>query len=132
MDHARLFTFLKLAERALECFRALASEPLSLRQHVGNRKTTGPAHSGVANPTSGAMDAGKTGTAGADQRLVSFDDRARRSRSSREDLGGPGRCFGCSSVGALFGNRQETEQPARLAAATLGFRSKPAPELSGR
>ncbi len=56
MDHAHLFTFLKLAERALECFRALASEPLSLRQHVGNRKTTGPAHSRVANPTSGAMD----------------------------------------------------------------------------
>src|SRR5713101_2723434 len=74
----------------------------------------------------------KTGTPGADQRLVSFDDRARRSRSLREDFGGPGRCVGCSSVGALFGNRQETEHPARLAAATLGFLSKPAPELSGR
>src|SRR5229473_5285725 len=47
MDHAHLFTFLKLAERALECFRALASEPLLPRQHVGNRKTTGPAHSRV-------------------------------------------------------------------------------------
>src|SRR5258708_2332958 len=100
------------------------ADRLSLRQHVGNRKTTGPAHSRVANPRSGAMDAGKTGTPGTDQRFVSFDDRARRARSLREDLGGPGRCFGCSSVGALFGNRQETEQPARLAAATLGFLSK--------
>src|SRR5260370_35644664 len=76
------------------------AEPLSLRQHVGNRKTTGPAHSRVANPTSGAMDAGKTGTPGADQRLVPFDDQERRPRSWREDLAAPGGSFGCSSVGA--------------------------------
>src|SRR5258707_12381945 len=109
--HARLFLFLKLAERALQCFRELASEPLLPRQHVGNRKTTGPAHSRVANPTSGAMDAGKTGTPGTDQRFVSFDDRARRARSLREDLGSLGPCFGCSSVRALCWNRQATEQP---------------------
>src|SRR6266849_4024872 len=100
--HAHLFTFSSLPNAPWNVSGHWHAEPLSLRQHVGNRKTTGPAHSRVANPTGGAMDAGKTGTPGADQRLVSFDDR------------------------------QETEQPARLAAATLGFLSKPAPELSGR
>jgi predicted naringenin-chalcone synthase len=39
---------------------------------VGNRKTTRPTRSPVANPTSGPIDAGRVGRASGDQRLVPF------------------------------------------------------------